>query len=265
MVSRKPPPPFQFPGAKYVGYFCDESTHTQFDQTYFSVGGLALPDRVYAPLLMRLEEIKDKWKPLKEIKWSTTPPGEHSAQTDFARCLSEFIKQGDAHLHIIFVNRHDFDNAKSLPGGTINDTVSKMFWQLLLWHPVTFYGPHCDIHVRPDKGEPTRNLEKYIASLEDRGKRQQRAKPKCITSLKPRESGEVLMLQLLDVTMGAFTAMKNRRLNNRHKTDLKKLVDDLYGNPDLAIDTHKHVQPFKLWNFRPDTPEPSEKALPALS
>jgi hypothetical protein len=62
-----------------------------------------------------------------------------------------------------------------------------------------------------------------------------------------------LCWQLLDVTLGAFAALKNERhkaiAQKAGKRELGALVEELYGHPDLSLESDKKERVFSYWNF----------------
>lgn len=245
-----------------MGLFCDESgTHLSDKEECFGIAALAIPDHGYFPILMRLQEIRRKYRNWREIKWSTIPKWEDCAHVEYVRFLAHIVALGEAHLHIMFVPKN-LDHARSGPGG-IFATVSKMYWQMIFFRAIRFYGETLDIHTRPDGGECTRRLNEYVRGLTERGGRQFKAKPGCLKPIKPRDSKQDLILQMVDVTLGAFTCLRNGRSVNPANARVANIVYGLYGGPNLFGDVGREDPQFSIWNWRSSDEE--KNTPPGLS
>jgi hypothetical protein len=129
-----------------------------------------------------------------------------------------------------------------------------MHYQLLLHRAVQFYGAH-PLHIRPDNGDCTSELESYRNALTLEGQRKYDAHPLCIGSIEPRDSKREPILQLLDVTLGAFTAVRNGRHLRAETATPKKLLAEhaleAFGRPNLHGNTPKKERRLSIWNAVP--------------
>mgnify|MGYP006272233701 CR=1 FL=1 len=240
-------------------YFCDESS---LSDQYMAVAGLAVPGDVYREIASQLRRLKiaNGSSPDSEIKWEKTHDRFYCAETAFAKYLANQVHSGRLHFHILFARRTEFNHRLSGPL-RVYDTVGKLYYQLLLHRALKFYGGAARLHIRPDKGDCGKKLgpNKLVLLDEAVGRygRKYGVTKNSIASLEQADSATESLLQLTDVTLGAFTAWKNERhLKPRTKrvipkNRLSRLVRDLYGCPDLDEDTNKDVRDFSIWRFRP--------------
>ena len=223
-----------WPQAKWIYYFCDESSHLTDSDKYMGVGGLAVPAWNMRKVVQRIAAIKNGDE--SEIKWrNTSNNGRDVKQTLFAEYLAQLVRDGDVHLHIRFAPFDEYDHEVSGPGKR-HDTTGKMYRELLIHRALKFYDYKASrLHVRPDGGEPTKRLNEFRASMLTRAMRQykERVHRDCLLPILPLESERQPMLQLLDVTLGAFVASRNDRPNNGPKFVRRQNIWDRCGG-DLA-------------------------------
>ncbi len=259
------------PKAKFVYYYCDESSHV-LGHDFMAVGGIAVPDYGIASIKAELAAIKmRKGIPSEsEIKWSKTSSFD-CGETEYAKYLAELVKAGKVHFHIRFAPFRQYSHKLSGPLRHI-DTTSKMHYQLLLYRALKFYGPRYKLRIYPDGGDCTHNLRQFLPVLLDEGTNRHGAKPNCIDALEQRDSNVEPLLQLLDVTLGAFTAVRNNRhLSSETKEPKRKLAEmvlALHGNPDVTANIPADpfgqftvaMQAFSIWNVdKPKGPKKTPK------
>ena len=126
--------------------------------------------------------------------------------------------QGRAHFHIRFApfDKYDHDDYK----GRRFDTTSRMFYELLLHRAVKHYGKWDRLFIRPDNGDCTSILPHLKAGLNADGVRRYRTNPQCVDSITCLNSEDEPILQLVDVVLGAFTALRNKRTFTGPKGDV---------------------------------------------
>jgi len=229
-------------------YFCDETS--QVDDRYMAVGGLAIVRGRIANVVADLREIDGENGIISEVKWTTAKKRRVSVHSLYAEYLARLIRAGHAHLHIRFAPFNEYDHRNSGPRGRI-DTVSKMYYQLLLHRAAAFYGRKCAVYVHPDNGDCTSYLPLMRDQLCAAAYQTKRCLPNCVRAIEPRDSAREPMLQLLDVTLGAFAALRNGRALGETKQLLAEHVLDLHGAPDIAKSSPKTDRRFNLWNVEP--------------
>lgn len=237
------------PKAKYVYYFCDESSYVSDE--FMAVGGLAVPDYYLPELISDLRAIKEAKRGPTETKWSTVKSRRDSAHRAFVDYFVDAIAAKRLHFHIRFAPFEKYDHKASGPKHRI-DTTSKMHFQLLLHRAVRYYGKHYKLRIRPDNGDCTAALEGKIENLHKWGGDTYGCQADCIADIQPRDSKLELPLQLLDVPLGAMTALRNKRELIGAKRDLADYVSGKYPSLDLAKSTTgKGDMIFSVWNVTP--------------
>jgi hypothetical protein len=235
------------PRAEVIYYFCDE---TSMHDTIMGVGGLAVPDYNLEPITARLQEINEQLGVFYEVKWSSTKDRINCGQTAYAKYLKQVLSEEKAHFHIRWAPFKKYNHKESGPKRRV-DTTSKMYYQLLLHRAVRFYGRHYKLHVRPDNGDCTAELRKFKDYLQMDGRAEYGAARDCIASIECRDSAKEPLLQMLDVTTGALTALRNSRPLLSPKARLAKSIHEMHGEPDLALNSPPEEMKFSIWNVIP--------------
>jgi hypothetical protein len=234
-----------------IVYFCDESSIV--DERFMAVGGLAISQERLDEVTARIVELKAKANVTRELKWTNVKARAQNAHAAMVDLLAELVDRKQVHLHVRFAPFQLYDHKMSGPRRR-SATVSKMHYQLLLHRALQFYGAH-PIHIRPDDGDCTSQLVSYRDALTLEGQRKYDAHPSCVRSIEPRDSKREPMLQLLDVTLGAFTAVRNGRHERVHTATPKRLLADYalgaFGRPNLHGNTPKTERCLSIWNAVP--------------
>lgn len=234
-------------------YFCDEAS--QRGEAFMCLGGLAVDLRAAILLEDRLLQVRQECGVQGEVKWSKAKARRNSVHRSYAYLLHELTVKQVLHLHLMFVPMQKYFHNASGERNRI-DTVSKQYYQLILHRPIRFYGLTHVIHIRPDNGECTQRLPSFRSALNRDGKRVYGAEesvwtiePSCSATSRARN-----FLQLLDVTLGAMTAVRNNRFSACADTFKAKLtweIWELWGCPDLTKNTYPPDQHFNVWNVVP--------------
>lgn len=237
-----------YPSDEDILYFCDESS--QIDDAFMAVAGLAVSRRMVGTIARELKELNRQSGYVgSEVKWSSLGKRKVSIHKLYVDYLFNLIENNLAHFHIRFAPFSEYDH--SLSGERKrSDTVSKMFYQLLLHRPVRFYGSRRAIYVYPDDGDCTLRLPELRGPLCADGY-SRGAKSNCVKEIAPRSSKREPLLQLLDVTLGALTAAKNERQNAAPKMELIAHVLSQKSVPALSVGTDKNARKFNVWNVTP--------------
>lgn len=211
-----------------------------------AVGGLAIPKHYLPDVLSGLKAIPNP-HPRDEVKWQTTKPWNLESRKQYVDFLADLLAKRRAHFHIRFApfRQYEHDGPRKR-----FDTVSKMYYQLLLHRPVKHYGDRYRISIRPDNGECTSELERFIEPLHNDGYLKYQTKRDCIADLKCTESRSEPFLQLLDVTLGALTAARNERNTSPHKTELAQHAQKALGIKDLTRNLDDGAR-LSVWNTIP--------------
>lgn len=229
-------------------YFCDETS--QVDDEYMAVGGLAVPRSNLQLVLSEIARHRARCGYASEVKWSTAKRRRQSIHYAFADLLADLVARKKVALHVKFAPFKEYAHTDSGPRGRV-DTVSKMYYHLLLYRPAAMWGKERAIFVYPDDGDCTSYLPSMREALCAAAYRQHSCLPNCIREIAPRDSKREPILQLLDVTLGALTAARNDRELGDFKSQLRDHVLSLWGNPDLSVDSKRSAKTFSIWNTVP--------------
>ena len=229
-------------------YLCDESS--QVDDPFMAVAGLAIRRSRVAEIASRLSEIRQECRFEPEVKWSSAKRRRMQIHRAYAEYLAELLRGGKASFHIRFAPFNEYDHNDSGPRKR-TDTVSKMYYQLILHRAVSFYGKDSNIFVIPDDGDCTSQLANLRVPLCAAGYKTKGARPDCVKKIEPRSSKSEQILQLLDVTLGALTAERNKRDLGDYKTELKNSVLKLCGDLDVTVNTDMNERVLNVWNVTP--------------
>jgi hypothetical protein len=191
-----------------------------------------------------------------EVKWQTTRVWNLAYRKAYVDLLSDLVKDRLAHFHIRFAqfSAYSHDGARKR-----FDTTSKMFYQLLLHRAVRHYGGEYKLLIRPDDGDCTSHLKRFRTSLAIDGQFKYGSHPDCISDIACVNSKREPFLQLLDVTMGALTAVRNGRHllaeTAAPKADLAKYAVAKLGIKDIANNSDDGRR-LSIWNVIPQSRGP---------
>ncbi len=215
-----------------------------------AIGGLAVTKRRVAEISADLKRINQECGVVSEVKWSTAKKRRVSVHMRYVDYLFGLIEDRQAHFHIRFAPFSEYRHKESGDRGR-TDTVSKMYWQMLLHRPVAFYGPKVPIHIHPDHGDCTSYLPSMRNQLCAAGYTTKRTRPNCVPVLETRDSRREPLLQLLDVPLGALAALKNERALNATKAELAAYVLGKTKWPDLNGNSGPKDYRLNIWNVTP--------------
>jgi hypothetical protein len=170
--------------------------------------------------------------------------------------MVQLVTEGKVHLHLRFAPFKQYTH----PGPRrIYDTVSKMYYQLLLHRALNHYGTKYRLFIRPDDGACTSELEKFVDALHADGAVKYKSAPDCIHSIVCLDSKREPLLQFLDVSLGALTAYRNGRHLRPETRDAKRLLAEhayaTCGIPDLTKNSSERMK-VSIWNVVPQKRSP---------
>jgi hypothetical protein len=237
-----------------IYYFCDETSFIGED--FMGVGGIAMRKSRIPTTVKKLSEIREACGARGEIKWESTRDGNLKVRRAYVDYLVQLVREGKVHFHLRFAPFTQYDHTGPR---RIYDTVSKMYYQLLLHRVLNYYGKKCRIFIRPDDGECTAELEKFVNALHIDGALKYKAAPDCIHSIVCLNSKTEPLLQFLDVSLGALTAYRNGRHLRPGTRDAKRLLAEhayhAFGVSDLTKNVNGHLR-LSVWNVVPRNRSP---------
>ncbi len=215
-----------------------------------AVAGLALPKANLKSVTAKIKALH-KSPQREEVKWATTKHWNIEIRKAYIDCLAELVRSMHVHLHIRFAPFSIYEHEGRR---RIFDTVSKAYYQLLLHRAVRHYGSKYQLLIRPDVGECTSELKRFVPHLHLDGQLRYKTPADCIASLVCLDSKNEPLLQFLDVTLGALTAHRNGRHarpeTSGAKTELAIHAYKAFGVSDLTKNTDKGRW-FSIWNVIP--------------
>jgi len=226
-----------------------------------AVGGIAINFDAIKEIEQMVLAVRDKCKlrASAEIKWSNVKARRENAHKEYAALLFNLCQEKRVHFHIRFQRVSDWNHEMSGPRKK-TDTVSRAYYQLLLHRPIGFYGHQAKIFVRPDNGECTEKLSDFVGHLNTDARKKKNCKDAPIRSIECQDSKKCHGLQLLDVTLGGFAAIRNGRYLrpevSKVKKELAEYIKDLWGNPDLTKSSPPSQVHFNVWNAKPSVTAP---------
>lgn len=215
-----------------------------------AVAGLAVPDAVMNKMRDELLAIKEKNGNPREIKWATTKARRDSPERAYADYFERAVKEKQIHFHIRFAPFAEYDHRASGPLKR-SDTASKMHFQLLLHRAVRYYGKHYKLRIRPDNGRCTSGLLDQIDNLHWRANERYQTPLDCIEHIQCLDSEREPLLQLLDIPLGAMTALRNERVLTGPKLELARYISEKWPKLDLASNSPIRALDFSVWNVQP--------------
>jgi hypothetical protein len=244
-MTSAPPPP-----REETFYFCDESSYET--EEFMAVGGLALPKRNLKIVMDKIKALHETPK-VEEVKWTTTKPWNVKIRRAYVDCLAELVTKRQVHLHVRFAPFIQYNHEES-GRRKIYDTVSKMYYQLLLHRAIRHYGNRYRLLIRPDDGACTSELEKFVPHLHNDGYAKYRADRDCIKNLICLSSENEPLLQLLDTSLGALTAYRNNRHlregASKTKAELSEHTNKAFGIADITRNWDDGAR-LSIWNVIP--------------
>lgn len=219
-----------------------------------AVAGLAVPDTELAAVTAEILALKEAVNYPHEVKWAKASKRRVNVHREMLELFARLLEADRIQFHIRFAPFDEYDHKLSGPNKRA-DTVSKMFFQLLLHRAVRFYGPHFKIHIRPDKGDCTSALMGQVDNLHSHAWGKYDCPMDCIASVECMDSKREPILQLLDVPLGALAAIRNGRHTDERLGPIKRELAEFMLARLPQIDVHRDNGPkaFKVsvWNVRP--------------
>ena len=217
-------------------------------------GILIRPDKVEIvnSEMARLKESRGK-KPTSEIKWEKVNPHDLPLYEDVVKYFRLLLDQNHIHFHVVICDMHAYDH-RILNDGDKARSVSKTYYQLLLHRCCRLYGGKAFIHVRPDAGDCTQDLPKFLDALNADATRRFELATRPIMSIDLVHSASVNLMQMNDIILGAIASHRNERHKKegaaKHKTHLAEVVRVCLNVPNFTINTpwNKNVT---VWNWKP--------------
>lgn len=218
------------------------------------LGGIAVQPHRLKGIEADIAEINKRMNYTSEVKWEKARERRDDIYMAYIQLLATLVHHKQIHFHMRFSPIAEYDHKDSGPRGHA-DTVSKAFYQLFLHRPGRYYSRTCDIHVRPDGGSCTEYLPKTIAGLNADICIHHGRDRHCVRTIQPCDSTKEPILQLLDVTLGGLTCLKNGNHENGvvapYKAGLAVRTAEVLGISNIHASTHMNERVLNVWNVTP--------------
>lgn len=214
-----------------------------------AVGGLAVQPKTASAIEARLQEIRKEcgfFGRTSEVEWKSANRRKDNIYKAYIDFLFELVEKDAIHVHIRFTP----SNGKKIKP----QNVSKAFYQLFLHRSGRYYHSDCNILILPDDGCCTDYLPKMRTGLNNDIIRKFSGVPNVVRDISPQNSRNQPILQLLDVTLGAMTCIRNEKHLNGGVGDFKKQLAE-YAMERSSINSIAGSSPisrrqFNIWNVK---------------
>ena len=197
------------------------------NDTHMAVAGMAICEAQLPQIRAELQLIRQRCRAGGEIKWNTTDNDNIQVRKEYINLMWHLIRGRHAHLHLRFAPFGEYDH--HLYERRRFDTASRMFYQLLLHKAVRHYGARELLFIRPDNGPCTEPIPGLKYALLADGKKYDRH-PECIDSIECLDFAAEPILQLLDVSLGAFAALRRSQVKRR-QAPFGRSCSGTFGGP----------------------------------
>jgi hypothetical protein len=234
-------------------FFCDETSHR--GHRFAGVSGIALREERIKTLNYELTMLKlNRGKAAtSELKWSKVNKHDMPLYEDVCRYFFSLVKAKHIHFHALICDFQEYDH-RALNLGFRETSISKSYYQILLHRCCKLCGDRAYTHVRPDTGDCTRALPKFLPGLNADAIRRFQLRSKPIRSINKVESQQSPIIQMNDIILGAILAHRNGRhleVNaSPHKAHLAQHILALSGLRSYAFSTPYDQPHFTIWNWR---------------
>jgi len=187
-----------------------------------------------------------------EVQWKSAKKRRDNIYKSYINLLFDLIKKNTIHVHIRFAPANGKSNKP--------EDISKAFYQLLLHRAGRYYSADAKIRVRPDNGCCTEYLPKMLVGLNNDIHRKHGKPNNSIADIVPGDSRNEHLLQLLDVTLGALTSLRNNNHLSGGIGPFKIALADhtLACAPitNIAANSPITQNSFNIWNVMPSSTVP---------
>jgi hypothetical protein len=234
-----------------VGLFCDEAGKET--DRFLAVGGLVV-DASQAPVIRRyFHRMCDELNIKSEVKWNKIKAGNKEKYQSIAHSFFGLVKYGRVRFHCLLVDYDRFDHALRDDGGK-NESLKRMYYQLILHRLGKKHGKDCRLYVFPDKAKELSGLENFKSGLNSVLARDHGCQNSPIRAIELRDSSTEPLLQLNDLILGAVCYQKNRRFEadgaGHPKANLAGYILGRSGLEHYDRDTTMYRQDFTIWNLK---------------
>jgi hypothetical protein len=227
-------------------FFGDSSSR---NGTYMVAGGFAVAGRRMHEIEDRIATLRDDAGITSEFHWADYRGGrKREAYEALVKYGFDLVNKRNAALHIIHAKFAGY-NHRAKAGEDKETSVNRMYYQLCLHRLARFYGKSRAIHVRLDAGNDSKDVCAMRNQLCADAYRTLGARPNCIRSIEPVDSGNAGIVQMADVILGAVAAKMNELQHTSPKGALADFVLRASGRHSWATATPSNSRFLTIWPF----------------
>lgn len=228
--------------------YIDESSQTK--NRYLLLGGVIIPKRTVEAASERLREARLPELPHGEMKWGKVSRSKLSAYVRFVDCFFDSPEFVESDFHCLVVDTSEIDH-HSYNAGSKEIGFNKEIYQLAT--KFARLNETGVFHLYPDYRETSQKPEDLRNILNHGRHKNKDGRDWPFRRCQFRDSSEVLMLQLVDILLGAVAYGKNRHFEqpNRSasKLELARHIMRRAQIRGLSVDT-AIAGKFTVWHRR---------------
>jgi hypothetical protein len=234
-----------------IALFCDEAGKES--DRYLAVGGLIVSSTDAPFIRANFERFRRTLNIRSEVKWNKLKGGNRDKYQSLVHYFFECVARGELRFHCILVDFQRFNHDLREDGGR-NESLKRMYWQLLLHRLGKKHGQTCHLYAFPDKANELTGLDAMRQGLNAVLRRSHGCEGEPVKAIKFRDSETEPMLQLNDLILGGVCYQKNRRFEaedaGQPKANLAGYILGRAGLLNYNLDTPVAVKDFTVWNLK---------------
>lgn len=231
--------------------YCDESSTTT--GRFMVIGGIIFPSIASADIQRGMSNKKDSLGLLHEIKWDTISNNNVDRYIELFKYFYYLTQAGKICFKAIVVDKSKYDNKKHI---NIKDTpFYKMYFQLL-------YHKFCKLWYKQNKNslfaifpdEKSSNISLLdLKSYLNKTIRNYLGGGTVVTEIIPQVSENSIVIQIIDLFIGAMTYYLNGHMSKPEASKAKKkfiqAIQEEFKTDNFCLNTTLKEQRFEIWNI----------------
>lgn len=196
----------KLPGA---ALFCDEAGKEP--DRFLGVGGLVVTSQDARAIKAEFARRKADLGISGEAKWNVTKKSNLDKYRELVHWVFQLIHADQLHFHCLLVPSQRFNHNLRKDGGK-NESLKRMYYQLIVHRLGKRHGKVHSLYVFPDKANELKGLEELKRGLNSDLSRKHGCPQDCIKAIEFRESHSEPLLQLNDLLLGAVVYQRTASL-----------------------------------------------------
>lgn len=188
-----------------------------------------------------------------EVKWNKIKKGNKDKYQTIAHAFFGLIKHDRLQFHCLLVDYERFDHGLRPDGGK-NESLKRMYYQLILHRLGRRHGKTSKLYAFPDKANELRGLDNMKNGLNSVLRKQYGCKGDPLRAIELRDSSSEPLLQLNDLILGAVCYQRNKRFEDpdagHPKANLAGYILGRSGLESYDKDTPISASNFTIWNLK---------------